>query len=138
MSNPKSLKPFKKNDPRINRGGRPRNVDLLHEIATRLCVEPADLEGNPEDICQIEAIMREWLHSNNFHKQLAVIQYAFGKVPDQIEVEKKEPGRVIIEWQDDNVMLYDDEDQEDERRRLRLPESLESSEGEEEDENEII
>lgn len=135
MSNPKTLKPFKKNDPRINRTGRPRNVDLLHEIAIRLCAEPADLEGDPEGMSQIEAIMREWLRSTNFHKQLAVIQYAFGKVPEQIEIEKKEPRTVIIEWGDDPY-LEPDEDQEEERRRLRLPEFIDDSEDEDEEEDE--
>lgn len=113
-----------------NRGGRPRNVDLIHEIAVRLCVEPADLADNPEGISQLEAIMREWLTSKNFHNQLAVIQYAYGKVPDQIEIQKKEPHTVIIEWGDDP---YDepDEEQEEERRRLSSPRSIEDQDEEE-------
>lgn len=135
MSNPQNLKPFKKGDPRINRNGRPKNYDLLHEIALRLCAEPADLEDNPEGITQIEAIMRDWLHSKNYQKQLAVIQYAFGKVPEQIEVEKKEPNRVIIEWGDDPG-FDDDEEQEAERRRLRLPQPLDDPESD--DENDFI
>lgn len=135
MSNPQNLKPFKKGDPRINRAGRPKNYDLLHEIAVRLCAEPADLGDNPEGITQVEAIMRDWLHSRNYQKQLAVIQYAFGKVPEQIEVEKKEPNRVIIEWGDDPG-FDDDEEQEAERRRLRLPQPLDEPESD--DENDFI
>ena len=136
MSNPNSLKPFQKADPRINRAGRPKNYDLIHEIATRLCAEPADLEDNPEGISQLEAIMREWLTSKNYHKQLAVIQYAFGKIPEQIEIQKKEPNRVIIDWGDDPGYDYDEEEIEEERRRLRLPQPLADPEDEEESEEE--
>lgn len=134
MANNKNLKPFQKGDPRINREGRPKNYDLIHEIASRLCAEPADLKDNPEGITQIEVIMREWLHSKNYQKQLAVIQYAFGKIPEQIEIQKKEPNKVIIEWGDDPGMEYDDEIEE-ERRRLRLPEPLDDPEDEEEAED---
>jgi hypothetical protein len=135
MANNNNLIPFKKGDPRINRGGRPRNFDLIHEIAARLCAEPADIEDNPEGITQVEAIMREWLTSKNYHKQLAVIQYAFGKIPEQIEIQKKEPNKVIIEWGDDPGEFYE-EDIEEERRRLRLPEPLDDPEDEYEDEYE--
>ena len=137
MANNKNLKPFQKGDPRINREGRPKNYDLIHEIASRLCAEPADLKDNPEGITQIEVIMREWLHSKNYQKQLAVIQYAFGKIPEQIEIQKKEPNKVIIEWGDDPGFEYDDEIEE-ERRRLRLPEPLDDPESEYEDEDDEL
>ena len=39
MPNKENLVPFKKGDARINRAGRPKNFDLLHEIAVRLCAE---------------------------------------------------------------------------------------------------
>ena len=136
MSNPKSLKPFQKADPRINRTGRPKTYDLIHEIAARLCAEPADLEDNPEGISQLEAIMREWLTAKNYHKQLAVIQYAFGKIPEQIEIQKKEPNRVIIDWGDDPGYDYDEEEIEEERRRLRLPQPLPDPEDDEESDEE--
>jgi len=78
--------------------------------------------------------MREWLTSNNYHKQLAVIQYAFGKIPEQIEIQKKEPNRVIIDWGDDPGYDYDEQEIEEERRRLRLPQHIEDPEDEEESE----
>lgn len=81
---------------------------------------------------QIEAITREWLRSTNFHKQLAVIQYAFGKVPKQIEIKKKEPRTFIIEWGDDPY-LEPDEDQEEERYRLGHPDPLPDPEDDEEE-----
>lgn len=74
--------------------------------------------------------MREWLTSKNFQKQLAVIQYAYGKVPDQIEIQKKEPHTVIIEWGDDPGD-DDDEEQEEERWRLSSPRSIEERDEEE-------
>jgi len=141
MPNKENLVPFKKGDARINRAGRPKNFDLLHEIAVRLCAELADLEDNPEGICQVEAIMREWLHSKNYQKQLTVIQYAYGKVPDQVEIHKKEPNTVIIEWGDNP---YEDEDeeqeeeQEDEHHRLSHPEPEEDEDKEQDDENGIM
>jgi len=159
MANNNNLKPFKKNDPRINRGGRPRNYDLIHEIASRLCAEPAGLEDNPEGISQLEAIMREWLTSQNFHKQLAVIQYAYGKIPEKLEIEKKEPNNIIIEWTDSYPADYDpsewkddhrimhvgydgpnwdtDPEIEEERHRLTLPPFIEGSEDEEDDDTDF-
>ena len=120
MPNQSNLKPFKKNDPRINRGGRPHTYDLIHEIATRLCAEPADLEDNPEGLSQLEAIMREWLTSKSFQKQLAVIQYAYGKIPEKLEIEKKEPNNIIIEWTDSYPADYDASEWKDGNRIMHV------------------
>jgi len=133
MPNQSNLKPFTKNDPRINRKGRPKNYDLLHEIAVRLCAQPADLADDPEGITKLEAIMQDWLNSKNFQKQLAVIQYAYGKTPEKIEVsQKQEPPLVIIRWEENEYEQYELDQIEEEGRRSLLNPPLEDDDDDDE------
>jgi hypothetical protein len=99
VANEQNLVPFTKGDSRINRNGRPKNFDAMREMARELGYEPVDIRSDAEAMSYIEAIFRDWMKSKNFHKQLAFIQYAFGKVPDKLEV-NREGNRVIIEWQE--------------------------------------
>ena len=100
MANEQNLIPFTKGDSRINRNGRPKNLDAMRELAREMGYEPMDIRSDPNALTYIEAILRDWMKSKNFHKQLAFIQYAFGKVPDKLEV-NREGNRVIIEWGDE-------------------------------------
>lgn len=91
-------KPFTKNDPRINRNGRPKRADefrglileKLHQQATGPDGEP--LEGpDGEPITKIEQIIDAWIEDKRHHADL--IQYAFGK---------PKPGKesLLGDWQD--------------------------------------
>jgi hypothetical protein len=100
VANEQNLIPFTKGDSRINRNGRPKNLDAMRELAREMGYEPMDIRSDPNALTYIEAILRDWMKSKNFHKQLAFIQYAFGKVPDKLEV-NREGNRVIIEWGDE-------------------------------------
>lgn len=99
MANNQNLIPFGKGDPRINRGGRPKKADIMRELAKKVCYEPVDLSTDPDARNHVQAILREWMTSGDFRKQLAVMQYAFGKVPSN-EKPKKERNHVIIDWGD--------------------------------------
>ena len=135
MPNPNNLKPFQKNDPRINRKGRPKSYDLLHEIAVRLCAQPSDKDDDPEGITKLESIMQDWLNSKNFQKQLAVIQYAYGKTPEKIEVsQKQDPPHVIIRWTENEYEQKELDQLEEEGRRSLLTPPLEDDEEEEDTE----
>jgi len=128
MANEQNLVPFTKGDARINRNGRPKNLDAMREMARELGYEPVDIRQDQDAMTCIEAIFRDWMKSKNFHKQLAFVQYAFGKVPDKLEV-NREGNRVIIEWGDD---IDDDLDETRPDIILDDPELEEENEEEEE------
>jgi len=51
-----------------------------------------------------EAILRDWFNSKNFQKQLAAMQYAFGKVPDKIQL-NDERSVIIVEWEEEETLI---------------------------------
>ena len=99
---PKQLKPFVKGDPRINRKGRPRTFDALrqlaqeiaHEVVRQANGEPALVNGKP--VTTIELVMRSWAQSKDPRKQVAFIEYAFGKVPQATELTGKDGGDIGV------------------------------------------
>lgn len=86
----KDLIPFKKGDPRINRKGRPKNFDTWRAMAVEILQEPAkDKDGQPIIIdghiaTNAEMIARSWMKDPK--RQQALIESAFGKVPDKLDV----------------------------------------------------
>lgn len=82
-----NLKPFVKGDARINRKGRPRSFDQLRKLAIKIANEEIVDEKDKEDtITRIENLLRAY--SNPRHpKSDKFLEYAYGKVPDKLEVE---------------------------------------------------
>lgn len=92
-------KGFVKGDPRINRKGRPRNFDALRELAQQIAHEKIT-EVNGHGATVAEMILRKWASSNNPKLQRAFIEVAFGKVPDNINVDVNNRGTINIKGVD--------------------------------------
>ena len=91
MANEHNLKPFQKNDPRINRKGRPRSFDTLRALAQQIAHDPVIKDGHPvvvngHAITVCEAILRTWAQSKNPQLVKAFIEIAYGKVPDALDM----------------------------------------------------
>jgi hypothetical protein len=79
----RNLRPFKPGDGRINRAGRPKNFDAFRELCQKICHERVTLDG--EVMTRLEVILRDWAGSKDAQKQIALVQYGYGKPPDKIE-----------------------------------------------------
>lgn len=97
MANNNNLKPFQKGDPRINRRGRPKKFDLIAQLSKTLLDELVPYGSDQRLMTRLEAILREWASSGDFHKQLAFVQYAYGKVPDN-DVAEDRNSTIVVNW----------------------------------------
>jgi PBSX family phage terminase large subunit len=93
--NPSNLRPFKKGDPRIYRGGRPNRFSELRELAKTIAGEKLVDDSTQTAYTRVELILRDWLRSKDYRKQQAVLEVAYGKVPaveptTEVEEEDKE------------------------------------------------
>lgn len=91
MANPNPSKPFRKNDPRINKLGRPKTFDAARELAQAIAAEVAkqgdtEIVINGHRVTIIEAIMRQWATSKVPALQQAFVEYAIGKPPIRTEI----------------------------------------------------
>jgi hypothetical protein len=71
---------FRQGDERINRHGRPPGFDLIRKLAQQVAHEEVTLD-NGQRMSVIEAILRSWVLSKEPALQIALVEYAFGKVP---------------------------------------------------------
>ena len=108
MSNPTGKGGFQERKNQINRKGRPKTFDAVRELAQEIARETVKTkEGEPailngKQVTTVELILRSWAQSQDPRKQLAFIEYAYGKVPQQTEVTGKDGGPVVIK------VIYDD------------------------------
>jgi len=91
QNRPKNKGQFRKGDPRINRKGRPREFDALRKLAQSIAHEEAKRKGSVVVIdghkaTVVEMILRQWAQSKNPKLQMAFIEIAFGKVPNNIDI----------------------------------------------------
>ena len=70
-------------DRRINRRGRPKNFDAFRELCQKICHERVTLDD--EVMTRLEVILRDWAGSKDAQKQIALVQYGYGKPLDKIE-----------------------------------------------------
>ncbi len=89
------LVPFVPGDPRINRKGRPKTIDSVRKLAQQIANEEAVEKGSA--MSQIELILRDWANSKSFEKQLAFVQYAYGKVPEQVLTDARDLA-IVVNW----------------------------------------
>ena len=85
---------FKKADPRINRKGRPKSFDALRELAQQIAHETTNVVVDGHKATVAEMILRTWAKSQNPQLQKAFIEIAFGKVPDNLELNSS--GEVVF------------------------------------------
>jgi len=78
-------KPFTKNDPRINRNGRPKSFDQCRTLAQQIAHEVVVRSRDGLEITTAEAILRQWANSPEPMLQNKFMEIAFGKVPDKLE-----------------------------------------------------
>ena len=90
-----NLKPFKKKDPRINRYGRPKSFDVVRKLAQRIAAEPV-AEKNGYTVTRIEAMLLGMSSSKNPTDRKTFLEYAYGKVKEEIELAGKDGAPLII------------------------------------------
>ena len=95
MANNQNLKPFVKGDPRCWRKGKPKSFDALRKLAQDISHETAMKNGEPIIIeghiaTVSEMILRQWAQSKDPRLQQAFINYAYGKVPQAVELTGKD------------------------------------------------
>jgi hypothetical protein len=91
---------FDKRKHQINRKGRPKSFDALRELAQEIAHEPVpNVIINGRKVTVAEAILRKWATSQNAILQRAFIEVAFGKVPDQLDLNV---GKIIVTTKNDD------------------------------------
>ena len=86
---------FTRNDPRINRKGRPKTFEALRKLAVLVAAEQDEAGIN-----RALEILRDWAKSKEPVKQAKFLEYAFGKVPERIEQDGEI--KVIVEYAENN------------------------------------
>ena len=100
-ADPPEGKKFTKGDPRINRKGRPKNFDMLRQLAQDIAHEPLQTkDGQPvlvngKRVTTTEFILRRWANSGDPRQQQAFMDIAYGKVPSALELTGKGGERLI-------------------------------------------
>jgi len=100
MSNPTGKGGFQDRKHHINKNGRPRSFDALRKMAQEMFIrpaldaggEPVKIDGKPASI--VEVVVWKMIHSKNPKEVELALQIAFGKVPDNMELNQK--GEIII------------------------------------------
>lgn len=92
-ANIENLKPFAKNDPRINRKGRPKTLKQLRALAVSIAQE-AVKDG--DTVTRIEKMLRDMVKSDNPSDRALFLKYGYGNVPDELEV--KHNGAIELVW----------------------------------------
>ena len=90
-------KPFVKGDPRINRKGRPRSFDALRELAKDVVNKKIVSADRSVAMTRIQMILIDWAQSKDVRKQQALLDVAYGRVPQAVSLTGKEGNEIVIE-----------------------------------------
>jgi len=82
MSNPNPANQFVKNDPRINRKGRPKSFDSLRKLAVQIAGEQA---GETE-LTRVQLMLKAMASSKNPRDRELFLAYAYGKPKEQVDI----------------------------------------------------
>ena len=92
-----NLIPFKKGDKRINRKGRPKSFDKLRKLAIQIAAEEAANTG----MSRVQLMLTAMASSKNPSDRKLFLEYAFGKVKEEVDVNNSGEVKVVIEYIDD-------------------------------------
>lgn len=106
--NPSPATRLKPGDPRINRKGRPKSFDAFRELAQQIAHEEAQSRDATtgelvpvviagRKVTTAELVLRKWFQSKDARLQMHVMEVAFGKVPQTLEVGGPDGGPIVIE-----------------------------------------
>ncbi len=83
--NEQNLKPFPKGVSG-NPKGRPKSFKQLRALAVQIASEPVK---DGETVSRIEKMLREMMKSDNPSDRALILKYAFGNVPENLDVTSK-------------------------------------------------
>ena len=79
------LKPFVKGDKRINRGGKPKNFEKLRKLAIKIAAEEAANTG----MSRVQLMLTAMASSKHPSDRKLFLEYAYGKVREELDVTSK-------------------------------------------------
>lgn len=88
---------FTKNDPRINRKGRPKTFDALRRLAQQIACEVITDPDLDTPVSRVEQMLREMSGSGDARKIVPFLEIAYGKVPAPVEVTGKGGGPIATQ-----------------------------------------
>lgn len=92
----KDAVPFTKNDPRINRNGRPKKLPELDALLADVLGEEPD---NPENISEAKKVLEAMLKAaikGNVQAQIAILDRAYGKPKQALEHSGKDGAEIQV------------------------------------------
>lgn len=91
---------FRRGDRRINKGGKPKSFQAFRVICQRVLSEltTVDVEGRKRAITRAEKLARDWADSKEPTLQRALAEYAFGRVPDKLDVDLGERTVLVLHY----------------------------------------
>lgn len=90
-------KGFTKNDPRINRKGRPKSFDALRRLAQQIACEVVKDPDLDAPVSRVELMLRKMAGSGDARKAVPFLEIAYGKVPAPVEVTGKGGGPIATQ-----------------------------------------
>ena len=84
---------FTKNDPRINRNGRPKSFDQCRTLAQEIAHAVKE-----NGLSTVETILQRWADSKDFIEANRFLEIAYGKVPDKIETTIDDKRTLHLHW----------------------------------------
>lgn len=106
LENLKKGVPFKKGfDERRNLDGPPRDIDYLKKTIQDIFEEAVDNQATGEKVKMLRAMILKMVFSNAAADHVALLQYGFGKVPDEIVFTMDDLKKVIEYLPDDMIQL---------------------------------
>ncbi len=83
---PKNSKPFVKGDKRINRKGRPKSHDVLHQAIQRIGAEIVTSKDGKSSRMRLDVLLLQMFQSDDPAAWRLLLEHGWGKPPEQVDV----------------------------------------------------